>query len=305
MEQLHYNVIIVGGGPGGYTAALYAARAGLSVLLLEKMATGGQMSTTTTVENYPGFDLGIDGWELAEKMKAGAERFGAVSQYGDVQKLELEGKPKKIFTDMGDYTADTVILATGAAPRELGLPRERELRGRGVSYCATCDGRFYQGKTVIVAGGGNSAAADALALAKLCKKVYLVHRRDSLRASHSYMEPLNSAENIEFVWNAQIEELLGDPMFTGVRYLDKVTGEQKELAADGLFVAVGRVPTTELFKDQIALDPQGYIDADESTRTNIEGVYAVGDVRKKPLRQIVTAVGDGATAVKYIEEYLF
>ena len=305
MEQLHYNVIIVGGGPGGYTAALYAARAGLSVLLLEKMATGGQMSTTTTVENYPGFDLGIDGWELAEKMKAGAERFGAVSQYGDVQKLELEGKPKKIFTDMGNYTADTVILATGAAPRELGLPRERELRGRGVSYCATCDGRFYQGKTVIVAGGGNSAAADALALAKLCKKVYLVHRRDSLRASHSYMEPLNSAENIEFVWNAQIEELLGDPMFTGVRYLDKVTGEQKELAADGLFVAVGRVPTTELFKDQIALDPQGYIDADESTRTNIEGVYAVGDVRKKPLRQIVTAVGDGATAVKYIEEYLF
>ena len=301
----HYNVIIIGGGPGGYTAALYAARAGLSVLLLEKMATGGQMSTTSTVENYPGFDLGIDGWELGEKMKAGAERFGAVSQYGDVQKLELESTPKKVFSDMGEYTADAVILATGAAPRELGIPREREMRGRGVSYCATCDGRFYQGKTVIVAGGGNSAAADALALSKLCEKVYLVHRRDSLRASRSYLEPLNTAGNIEFVWNAQIEDLLGEQSLTGVKYLDKVTGEHKELKADGLFVAVGRVPTTALFKDQIKLDEQGYIDADETTRTNIPGVYAVGDVRRKPLRQIVTAVGDGATAIKYIEESLF
>lgn len=305
MEQLHYNVIIVGGGPGGYTAALYAARSGLSVLLLERLATGGQMSTTAAVENYPGFDLGIDGWELAEKMKAGAERFGAVSQYGDVQRVELAGRPKRVFTDMGEYTADTVILATGAAPRELGLPRERELRGRGVSYCATCDGRFYQGRTVIVAGGGNSAAADALALSKLCKKVLLVHRRDALRASHSYLEPLRSAGNIEFVWNAQIEELLGENTLTGVRYLDKNTDLHRELKADGLFVAIGRVPTTDLFRDQITLDAQGYIDADESTRTNLEGVYAVGDVRKKPLRQIVTAVGDGATAVKYIEEYLF
>ena len=305
MEKLHYNVVVIGGGPGGYTAALYCARAGLSVLVLEKMAIGGQMATTTAIENYPGFDLGVDGYELGMKMQAGAERFGAVTQYGDVQKVELSASPKKIITDAGEYTADSVILATGAAPRELGLPREQELRGRGVSYCATCDGRFYQGKTVVVAGGGNSAAADALALSKLCKKVYLLHRRDSLKASHSYLAPLEAAENIEFIWNAQIEELIGSPMLTGVRYLDKVSGQSHLLEVDGLFVAIGRVPTTELFRGQIDLDKQGYIAADESTRTNLPGVYAVGDVRSKPLRQIVTAVGDGATASKFIEESAF
>ena len=305
MEKLHYNVVVIGGGPGGYTAALYCARAGLSVLVLEKMAIGGQMATTTAIENYPGFDLGVDGYELGMKMQAGAERFGAVTQYGDVQKVELSASPKKIITDAGEYTADSVILATGAAPRELGLPREQELRGRGVSYCATCDGRFYQGKTVVVAGGGNSAAADALALSKLCKKVYLLHRRDSLKASHSYLAPLEAAENIEFIWNAQIEELIGSPMLTGVRYLDKVSGQSHLLEVDGLFVAIGRVPTTELFRGQIDLDRQGYIAADETTRTNLPGVYAVGDVRSKPLRQIVTAVGDGATASKFIEESAF
>ena len=305
MEKLHYNVVVIGGGPGGYTAALYCARAGLSVLVLEKMAIGGQMATTTAIENYPGFDLGVDGYELGMKMQAGAERFGAVTQYGDVQKVELSASPKKIITDAGEYTADSVILATGAAPRELGLPREQELRGRGVNYCATCDGRFYQGKTVVVAGGGNSAAADALALSKLCKKVYLLHRRDSLKASHSYLAPLEAAENIEFIWNAQIEELIGSPMLTGVRYLDKVSGQSHLLEVDGLFVAIGRVPTTELFRGQIDLDKQGYIAADESTRTNLPGVYAVGDVRSKPLRQIVTAVGDGATASKFIEEAEF
>ena len=305
MEKLHYNVVIIGGGPGGYTAALYCARAGLSVLVLEKMAIGGQMATTTAIENYPGFDLGVDGYELGMKMQAGAERFGAVTQYGDVQKVELSSSPKVIYTDAGEYTADSVILATGAAPRELGLPREQELRGRGVSYCATCDGRFYQGKTVVVAGGGNSAAADALALSKLCKKVYLLHRRDTLKASHSYLAPLEQAENIEFIWNAQIEELIGSPALTGIRYLDKVSGQSHLLEVDGLFVAIGRVPTTELFQGQVELDRQGYIAADETTRTNLPGVYAVGDVRSKPLRQIVTAVGDGATASKYIEEEQF
>ena len=305
MEKLHYNVVIIGGGPGGYTAALYCARAGLSVLVLEKMAIGGQMATTTAIENYPGFDLGVDGYELGMKMQAGAERFGAVTQYGDVQKVELAPSPKVIYTDAGEYTADSVILATGAAPRELGLPREQELRGRGVSYCATCDGRFYQGKTVVVAGGGNSAAADALALSKLCKKVYLLHRRDTLKASHSYLAPLEQADNIEFIWNAQIEELIGSPTLTGIRYLDKAEGQSHLLEVDGLFVAIGRVPTTELFRGQVELDQQGYIAADETTRTNLPDVYAVGDVRKKPLRQIVTAVGDGATASKYIEEARF
>ena len=305
MEKLHYNVIIIGGGPGGYTAALYCARAGLDVMLFEKMSIGGQMSTTAMVENYPGFDDGIDGYELGEKMRAGAERFGAVTKYGEVTSVDLNAKPKKIITNVGEFTADTVVIATGAAPKELGIPRERELRGQGVSYCATCDGRFYKDKTVIVAGGGNSAAADALTLAKLCKKVYIVHRRGSLRASHSYIGPLEAAENIDFVWNAQIEDFIFEDSFKGIKYKDKNTGEEKTLEADGIFVAIGRVPTTELFKDQIDLDEQGYIASGETTKTNIEGVYAVGDVRAKPLRQIVTAVGDGATASKYIEEYLF
>ena len=305
MDKLHYNVIIIGGGPGGYTAALYCARSGLSVLLLEKMSVGGQMSTTALVENYPGFDEGVDGYELGEKMRAGAERFGTVTKYCQVDHVELKGKVKKVFATCGEYTSDAVVIATGAAPRELGIPRERELRGQGVSYCATCDGRFYKDKTVIVAGGGNSAAADALALAKLCKKVYVIHRRGELRASHSYLEPLKAAANIEFIWNAQIEELLEDGVFKGVIYTDKPSGERRQLLADGLFVAVGRVPTTELIKGQIDLDEYGYVLADETTKTNLEGVYAVGDVRAKPLRQIVTAVGDGATASKFIEELLF
>ena len=304
MEQKKYDAIIVGGGPGGYTAALYCARAGLNALVLEMMAPGGQMTTTNLIDNYPGFNDGIGGFELGEKMKAGAERFGVKTEFAEVTELQLSKMPKQIVTANGIYEADAIILATGTTPRTLDLPEESELRGRGISYCATCDGMFFKNKTVLVVGGGDSAAADALVLAKLCKKVYLVHRRDSLRASASYWNPLNSADNIEFIWNAQVTKLLHENVITGAELTDKVTGERTELACDGIFVAIGRLPNTSLVQGQINLDASGYILADETTKTNIPGVFAVGDVRTKPLRQIVTAAADGAVASMFAEEYL-
>lgn len=300
-----YDVVIIGGGPGGYAAALYCVRAGLDTLVLEKLSAGGQMATTTQVDNYPGFDEGIDGFELAEKMQRGAERFGAVTEYAEVTALDLNASPKRITTSAGTVLAKAVILATGASPRLLGVPNEEAMRGHGVSYCATCDGMFFRNKTVVVAGGGNSAAEDALALSKICKKVYLVHRRDTLRATQSYLAPLQKASNLEFVWNKQIDRLLVDnQQLTGIGMTDRVTGETSELSCDGLFVAVGRVPDTALVKEQVSLDEQGYIIADETTRTSVPGVFVVGDARTKPMRQIITAAADGATASKFVEEYL-
>lgn len=300
-----YDVVIIGGGPGGYAAALYCVRAGLDTLVLEKLSAGGQMATTTQVDNYPGFDEGIDGFELAEKMQRGAERFGAVTEYAEVTALDLNASPKRITTSAGTVLAKAVILATGASPRLLGVPNEQAMRGHGVSYCATCDGMFFRNKTVVVAGGGNSAAEDALALSKICKKVYLVHRRDMLRATQSYLAPLQKASNLEFVWNKQIDRLLVDnQQLTGIGMTDRVTGETSELSCDGLFIAVGRVPDTALVKEQVALDEQGYIIADETTRTSVPGVFVVGDARTKPMRQIITAAADGATASKFVEEYL-
>ena len=299
-----YDVIVIGGGPGGYTAALYAARANLSVAILEKLSPGGQMGTTDVIDNYPGFPQGVNGFELAMQMKEGAERFGAQTQLAEVTQVELAGQVKTIHTSGGDYQARTVVLATGAHPRELGLPGERELRGRGVSYCATCDGMFYRGKTVVVVGGGNTAVSDVLYLSRLCEKVYLVHRRDTLRASKVYLDPLQKAGNVEFLWDSQVTELLYGETLTGVKVQNKNTGEAKELALDGLFVAVGHVPNTELFQGQVELDQGGYVIADETTRTSLPGVFAVGDLRQKPLRQVVTAAADGAVASHFIEEYL-
>lgn len=300
----NYDVAIVGGGPAGYTAALYCTRAGLSTVLIEMLGPGGQMATTEQVDNYPGFDAGINGYDLAEKMKAGADRFGAVTVFDEVRSLRLTETPKIIVTNEGEIGAKAVVLATGASPRKLGVDGEEALAGRGVSYCATCDGMFYKDKTVAVAGGGDTAAADALTLAKLCKKVYLIHRRDALRASKSYLDPLKRADNIEFVWNATIDTLLYGEKLTGLTVTDKITGKHSDIACDGLFVAIGRVPNTALVKGQLTLDAHGYIAADESTRTNIPGVFAAGDVRTKALRQIVTAAADGAVASYYAEEYL-
>ena len=303
MKKELYDVVIIGGGPGGYSAALYCARNGYSVLVLEKLSAGGQMATTGQVDNYPGFDEGIDGFELAEKMQRGAERFGVETEYAEVNSVDLSPAIKKITTSSGIVSARSVIVATGASPRELGLPEESSLRGRGVAYCAACDGHMYRSKTVAIAGGGNSAAADALLLSKICAKVYLVHRRDSLRASRIYMEPLKNS-GVEFVWDSKITEILHDKRVSGIRVENVKDKTTKEIPVDGVFVAIGRVPDTEIFKGQLDLDPHGYIIADESTRTNIEGVFAVGDVRTKALRQIVTAAADGANASHYVEEYL-
>ena len=303
MAEKLYDVVVIGGGPGGYTAALYGARANLSVLVLEKLTPGGQMGTTDVIDNYPGFPEGVNGFELAMQMKQGAERFGAQTQLSEVDRVELTGPEKRIHTPEGTYLARTVVLATGAAPRELGLAGERELRGRGVSYCATCDGMFYRNKTVAVVGGGNTAVADVLYLSRICKKVYLIHRRDQLRASKVYLDPLQKAENVEFVWDSEVRELLHGETITGVKVHNKRTGQDQELACDGVFVAVGQVPNTELFQGQVELDETGYVLAGETTKTNLPGVFAVGDLRKKPLRQVVTAAADGAVAAHFIEEY--
>ena len=281
-ETRVYDMIVVGGGPGGYTAALYAARAGLDTLVLEKLSAGGQMALTEEIDNYPGYEDGIDGFTLAEKMQRQAERFGAQTAYAQVERIELAAAPKALETSEGTFYARTVVLATGANPRELGLAGEEALVGRGVAYCAACDGMRYKGKTVAVVGGGNSAAGDALLLSRIAEKVILVHRRDQLRATKIYHEPLMQAENVEFRW----------------------TGAESVLPCDGLFISVGRKPATELVKGQLELDAGGYVTADETTRTNLPGVYAVGDVRAKPLRQVVTAVADGAMAVHMAEEYL-
>ena len=299
-----YDVLVIGGGPGGYTAALYAARANLSVMVLEKLTPGGQMGTTDVIDNYPGFPEGVGGFELALQMQKGAQRFGAQTQLSEVISVELGGTVKQVRTQDGTYQARTVVLASGAHPRELGLSGEQELRGRGVSYCATCDGMFYRGKTVAVVGGGNTAVSDVLYLSRLCQKVYLIHRRDQLRASKVYLDPLQQAENVEFVWDSQVQELLYGDVLTGVQVRHKKTGELREIPCDGLFVAVGHVPNTELYQGQVELDQAGYVLADETTQTNLPGVFAVGDLRKKPLRQVVTAASDGAVAAHFIEEYV-
>ena len=299
-----YDTVIVGGGPAGYTAALYAARAGLSTLVLERLSAGGQMALTHQIDNYPGFEDGIDGFELGQKMLAGARRFGAETRYAEVTALELQAQPKVIETSDGTVYGKTVIIATGADPRNLGVPKEQELVGRGVSYCAYCDGMLFQGKTVVVVGGGNSAAADALLLSRVAEHVFLVHRRDTLRATKIYEQPLMQAENVTFLGNHVVTELLHKDLLTGVRIKDVVTGYEQVLGANGIFIAIGRNPATGLVKGQLMLDEAGYIVADETTRTSIDGVYAVGDVRTKALRQVVTATADGATAVHFAEEFL-
>ena len=299
-----YDLAIIGGGPGGYTAALYGARAGLSTLVLEKLSPGGQMALTQQIDNYPGFPEGADGFQLAESMQQQAEHFGAVTEYAEVYRVDLNSSPKAIETSEGPFLARSVIAATGAGPRELGVPGEQALVGRGVHYCAACDGMFYKGKTVVVVGGGNSAAADALLLSRVAKKVILVHRRNKLRATKVYHKPLMAAENVEFAWNSQVVEILHNGRVSGVMLRDVESGGLRQLDCDGIFISVGRKPATELFGGRLELDKNGYILAGESTKTNIPGVFAVGDVRTKVLRQVVTAVADGAVAVHMAEEFL-
>lgn len=303
MEHI-YDIIIIGGGPAGYTSALYASRAGFDTIVLEKMTAGGQMTLTGDIDNYPGFDEGIDGFTLGMKMKKGAERFGAKTKFAEVKAVDFSDKVKKVVTSKEELFGKTVIIASGANPRELGVQNEQDLIGRGIHYCAHCDGRFYKDKTVIVVGGGNSAVADALYLSRLVKKVYLVHRRDTLRATKIYHEPLMNAENVEFLWNSKIHDFIVDGRVVGAKIQNIKTDEINDVYCDGIFISIGRKPATEFLNNAVEIDNNGYIIADETTKTNIEGVYAVGDVRTKALRQVVTAVSDGAVAVHYIEEYL-
>lgn len=299
-----YDMIIVGGGPGGYTAAMYAARAGMSVLVLEQFFAGGQMALTHQIDNYPGFENGIDGMTLAQNMQQQAERFGVETYNAQVRELDLKTMIKRVVANDESFYGKTVVLSTGANPRELGLKNEKELLGKGIHYCASCDGMFYKGKTVAIIGGGNTAVMDALLLSRVASKVYLLHRRDQLRATKLYHEQLTQIENVEICFNTVVEELKGEQHLTGVTIKNTKTSEISSLSCDGVFVSVGRVPATEILDGQVALDEAGYVMADESTETNLKGVYAVGDVRTKKLRQIVTAVADGANAVTYAEEYL-
>ncbi|MCI6812473.1 MAG: thioredoxin-disulfide reductase [Lachnospiraceae bacterium] len=299
-----YDVVIIGGGPGGYTAALYCARAGLDTVVLEKLSAGGQMALTMQIDNYPGFEEGVDGFTLAQKMQQQAERFGAKTELAEVIAVKLEGAIKEIETDSGMIKSRVVIISTGANPRKMGIEKEDVMVGRGVGYCAHCDGMMYRGKTVAVVGGGNTAAADAMLLSRICETVHLIHRRDTLRATKIYHEPLLETKNIVFHWNSKVVDLTDNGKVNGVVLENVKTGERETIPVEGVFVSIGRQPATELFKGQIELDEAGYIVADETTRTNIPGVFAVGDVRKKALRQVVTAVADGATASHYADEYL-
>ncbi len=304
MAERDYDVVVIGGGSAGYTAALYCARAGLKTLVVEKTATGGQMSTADWVDNYPGFAEGVEGFGLALEMKKQAERFGAESLFAEVTAAALEGPLKQIQAGGKTYTARAVVAATGAAPRLLGVPGERELVGKGVCYCATCDGPLYRGKIVAVVGGGDSAVTESVFLAKFCRKVILIHRRGELGGVPSYRKALRSLKNVEILLDSAVGELLSDGKLTGLRVRGLKTGRTREIGCEGVFVAIGRQPSTELFRGSLELSPGGYLKADESTETRIPGVFAAGDVREKPFRQIVTAVADGAVAAHMAEEYL-
>lgn len=303
MEHV-YDMIIIGGGPAGYTAALYAARAGLDAVLIEKAGAGGQMALTDVIDNYPGFDEGIDGFTLGMKMKNGAERFGVKTILEQVNSVDFKNDVKAVNTAGKTYFAKTVVVSTGADPNELGVKNECEYIGKGIHYCAHCDGRFYKDKTVMVVGGGNTAVADALFLARFAKKVYVVHRRDTFRAEKILVDPLLHAENVEVLWNSVPVEFTAEERISGALIKNIVTNQELKVPVDGVFVSIGRKPVTYFLEGSVSLDDKGYIIADETCRSSVDGVYAVGDVRTKPLRQIVTAAADGAVAVHFAVEYL-
>lgn len=297
------DIAIIGGGPAGLTAALYAVRGGASIRLIEELFTGGQIVKTHCIENYPGMADGPDGYALAARFEEHAAMFGAVPEYVGVSKLNLSDAKKEITLSTGEtFEAKAVILCMGASPRSLGIPGEARLTSKGVSYCATCDGAFYRNRVAAVIGGGDTAISDALYLSKLCKKVYVVHRRDTLRASAVLANAALQTENIEFLWNSVPVEFLGEEKLTGLRLKRVDTDEQYEIETDGAFVAVGIVPRTELVMGQVRLAPNGSIETNDRMETSVKGVFAAGDVRNTPLRQVVTACADGAVAATYAIE---
>ncbi len=299
-----YDVIIVGAGPAGLTAGLYAGRAGLSALVLERVFAGGQITRTLMVENYPGFPDGIEGIDLSFKFKEQAERHGAVIETAEVTGYDIEGAEKKIITADRIFTARSVILAMGASYKTLGLQSERRLSGSGVSYCATCDGAFFKQKAVAVIGGGDTAVEDALYLANFASRVYLVHRRDELRAQKVLQRAAMQNDKIEFVWNSEVDAIEGDAVVTGVRVRNNKTQELRSLAVSGVFIAIGIVPHSDDVRDLVKTDDFGYIITDAAMRTSLPGVFAAGDIVAKPLRQVVTAAADGAVAVYSALSYL-
>lgn len=301
-----YDLAILGGGPAGITAAIYASRARLNTIWIDKnFAPGGQITATYEVDNYPGM-LGISGMDLGEAFGEHARKLGLEPKREKLLSLEnISGDIKTIHTKKNEYQARTIILAFGAEHRKLDIPGEDDLGGLGVSYCATCDGAFYKDRTVVVVGGGNAAAEDAVFLSGLCKKVYLVHRRDELRADKAIQEKIFDCENIEMVWDSVPLEILGQDEVTGIKIRNVKTGEERELDTDGVFIAVGIVPNTKFVKAQLELDENGYICAGEEGITSAAGVFAAGDIRTKALRQVVTAVSDGANAVASAQKYLW
>lgn len=298
------DIIIVGGGIAGLTAGIYAKRAGLDVVLFEKMFVGGQIATTYSVENYPGFDEPITGPELAMKIENQARKFGLEILYDDVTSMNLEGKIKDVFTESASFKAKTVILAMGAQPKTLELDKEDSFRGRGVSYCATCDGAFYRDKVAAVVGGGDTAAEDALFLAQYAKKVYLIHRRNELRAYKLLQQKIENNKKIEILWNSAVEEIVAEKQVQGIKVRNVLTNELNEISLDGIFVAIGIQPNSCLIKDKVATDEAGFVIADDCMRTNLPGVFVAGDLRKKPMWQIITAASDGAIATLAAHRYL-
>jgi thioredoxin reductase (NADPH) len=300
-----YDIAIIGSGPAGMTAALYAARSGLSTALFERAMPGGQMGETGHIENYPGFPEGVSGFDLTMAMRQQAERFGAVGIDEEVTALDVQGPSKMVYTASGSYTAAVVIVATGSRSRRLDIPGERALTGRGVSYCAVCDGNFFKGKPVIVVGGGNTAAADAIYMARICPEVYVVHRRDRLRATAANRHQMERVGNVVFKWNSVVKELIEEDGKVGGAIIENLeTGHLARLDAAALFVAIGKIPNTEAFADVLPLDCEGYVIAGEDGATSIPGVYAAGDVRTKHLRQVSTATSDGANAAEAAFEWL-
>ena len=304
-EAKIYDVIVIGAGPAGMTASMYAARSGLTVAMIESLSPGGQMAQTEHLENYPGYADSTSGFELSEIMHRQAESFGTETIYDEVTGVELKESPKRVTCAYGEYFARSVVIATGARPAKLGIDKEDALTGSGVSYCATCDGNFFKDQVVCIAGGGDTAAADAIYLSRICKKVYMIVRRDVLRATAIYHDRLSQLEHVEIVWNTVVTELLDDDgALVGLRTHNRISGEDSRIDCAALFVAVGSVPNVEFLGSQLALDPYGYIEAGEMGQTCEPGVFAIGDVRTKVLRQVTTAVSDGANAIESVSEYL-
>ena len=298
-----YDVIIIGSGPAGYTAAIYAARANLSVLMLQGYQTGGQLMQTSDVENYPGFEEGILGPEMMEKFEAQARRFGTELMAEDVTAVDFSKRPFKVTTDFGEYSGRAVIISTGASAQWLGLPSEERLKGRGVTACATCDGFFFKNKDVAVVGGGDTAMEEAIFLTRYASHVTVIHRRDSLRASKIMQERAMKNPKISFIWDTEVTEVLGDGAVTGLRLRNIKSGEESVLPVQGFFLAIGHKPNTDLFKGLIDMDRGGYIVPVEHSMTNIPGVFAAGDVTDHRYRQAVTAAGDGCRAAIDVERW--